>query len=160
MPQPGPHYEIREANWPDDLPALREVREKVFIEEQGVPREMEWDEADPLSLHLVAEDADGRPIGTVRLLPNGQIGRMAVLPAWRNQGVGSRLLSRVLEKADSGKYPHLFLNAQSRAVVFYRRFGFSEQGEEFMEAGIPHYRMELKIDDPKCAGNNPSTGTG
>ncbi|MES9873376.1 MAG: GNAT family N-acetyltransferase [Candidatus Sedimenticola sp. PURPLELP] len=135
--------EIRQANWPEDLPALRQVREEVFIREQGVPPDLEWDDDDPEAIHLLAEDTNKRPIGTVRLLPDGQIGRMAVVSSWRNRGIGGRLICHLLESTDKQRFPRLFLNAQTQAVSFYRRFGFAEQGEVFMEAGIPHLRMEL-----------------
>ncbi|MET0104547.1 MAG: GNAT family N-acetyltransferase [Sedimenticola sp.] len=139
--------EIREAHWPEDLPLLREVREEVFVREQHVPADMEWDTSDPVAVHLLAETPDGQPVGTVRLLPGGQIGRMAVLPEWRNQGTGRRLMEQIMSKASELRYPKLFLNTQIRAVPFYRQFGFKTQGEEFMEAGIPHLRMEMDDDD-------------
>ena len=135
-------YHIRIADWKQDLPALRAVREKVFVEEQQVPIEEEWDEADPVAVHLLAELPDGTPIGTARVIPSGQIGRMAVLPSWRSKGVGGALLSAILEVIRSGDYPAPFLNAQLQAVGFYQRFGFREIGEVFLDAGIEHLRME------------------
>jgi predicted GNAT family N-acyltransferase len=140
MPEPTP-FTIRLARWPQDRPLLRAVREKVFIEEQQVPEVLEWDGMDEGALHLLALDGAGRPIGTARLLPSGQIGRMAVLPSWRRRGVGSALLQRLLEEAVKGQWPALFLNAQLTAVPFYTGHGFSPQGGVFAEAGIPHRRM-------------------
>jgi len=137
------NYHIRVADWGRDLSALRAVRMAVFVEEQGVPLEEEWDAEDPTALHLLAETDDGAPIGTARLIPSGQIGRMAVLPQWRARGVGSALLSAVLEEVKKGAYPPPFLNAQLHAVPFYRRHGFREEGEVFLDAGIEHLRMEL-----------------
>jgi predicted GNAT family N-acyltransferase len=130
-------FTIRKADWFADRDRLRLVRETVFVQEQKVPLELERDTADPQALHLLAESADGRPIGTARLLPGGHIGRMAVLRKWRGRGVGSALLRELL-RLNAGP---CHLNAQTSAVAFYRRHGFVEEGAEFMDAGIPHRRM-------------------
>lgn len=143
-------YTVRVANWKDDGLALRTIRETVFIREQRVPVELEWDEFDPNCLHLLAIDLAGNPIGTARLLPDGVIGRMAVLKEWRNRDVGSTLLLRLLEEAWKRKIQHVTLNAQLPAKGFYGKFGFRIAGEEFMDAGIPHVRMIL------CEGNRPT----
>ena len=132
---------IRLARWPEDQALLKQVREKVFVEEQQVPVELEWDGEDAEALHLIALDAEQRPIGTARLLPSGQIGRMAVIKAWRNRGVGRALLKRLLAEAEQGDYPELFLNAQLTALPFYLQQGFHPEGGVFHEAGIPHQRM-------------------
>ena len=94
---------------------------------------------------MIAEDPAGQPVGTGRLLISGQIGRMAVLPAWRNRGVGHALMEALLAEAASRALPP-FLNAQQTAVGFYSDFGFSPVGAEFTEAGIIHRRMEKKVD--------------
>jgi predicted GNAT family N-acyltransferase len=142
----NPDYTIREATWPKERPLLRVVREAVFVQEQGVPLEMEWDDDDIMAYHLVALDAQQHPIGTARLLGSGQIGRMAVLPAWRRRGVGSALLSRLLQRAEETGQRHLFLHAQIGAEAFYAKAGFTPQGKIFHEADIPHRRMVLKSD--------------
>ncbi len=131
---------VRAADWDVDRAALRAVREQVFVREQGVPIELEWDEFDPLCQHVVAEAA-GQAIGAGRLLPDGHIGRMAVLEPWRGQGVGSALLKSLLQVARDRGIRRVRLNAQSRAVAFYARHGFVAEGEEFIEAGIPHRSM-------------------
>ena len=136
-------YTVRVANWKDDGLALRTIRETVFIGEQRIPVELEWDEFDPNCLHLLAIDLAGNPIGTARLLPDGVIGRMAVLKEWRNRDVGSALLLRLLEEARKRQIQHVTLNAQLPARVFYGKFGFRIAGEEFMDAGIPHVKMIL-----------------
>lgn len=123
---------------------LRLVREAVFIREQGVPVELEWDEHDADCIHLLALDPAGNPIGTVRLLQDGSIGRMAVLEAWRKKGVGRCLLRQVLKEAKNRRVNQVSLNAQAHAIDFYRKFGFSVTGEEFKEAGIPHVKMSLR----------------
>jgi predicted GNAT family N-acyltransferase len=119
----------------------RRVRDAVFVDEQKVPPEIEWDEHDAVSQHVIACDADGSSIGTGRLLADGYLGRMAVLADWRGKGVGRALLERLLEEARLRGHGHLALHAQSHACGFYRRFGFIEEGPEFKEAGIPHRIM-------------------
>ncbi len=139
MTEPG--FGLRRADWVRDGKALRAVREQVFVREQGVPLALEWDGDDAPALHLLAETPDGSAIGTARLLPDGQVGRMAVLAEWRGRGVGTALLKALLHIAADKHYPPLFLNAQTRAVGFYARHGFEAEGDEFEDAGIPHRRM-------------------
>ena len=134
--------------WNTYADRLRLVRERVFIEEQQVPRELEWDDADQESLHLLALTEAGQPVGCARLLPSGQIGRMAVLPAQRGTGLGLRLLQAALDEAVRQGMPAVFLHAQTHAIGFYRKAGFVAQGPEFMEAGIPHVEMRLALPIP------------
>jgi predicted GNAT family N-acyltransferase len=138
-------FTIRILAWSEALPLARPVREAVFIDEQGVPREEEWDEWDEPSDHAVARDASGQAIGTARLLPDGRIGRMAVLREWRGRGVGAALLQAMLERARERSMPLATLHAQTHAAGFYLRFGFSERGAVFFEAGIPHVEMTLEL---------------
>ncbi|HEY6239901.1 MAG TPA: GNAT family N-acetyltransferase [Burkholderiales bacterium] len=138
-------FTIRVVAWSEALQSARPVREAVFIEEQRVPRELEWDDWDERSDHAVASDVKGRAIGTGRLLPDGRIGRMAVLREWRGKGVGAALLQAMLDRARSRAMPLVVLHAQTQAAGFYRRFGFSERGGEFLEAGIPHVEMTLAL---------------
>ncbi len=139
-----PEFTIREAAWPEDRTLLRQVREPVFVEEQGVPLEMEWDDDDIMAYHLIALDRQQRPIGTARLLGSGQIGRMAVLPDWRRRGVGHALLSGLLARAEAVGPPKLFLHAQTAAEGFYAKAGFTPVGKVFLEADIPHRKMVLQ----------------
>ena len=134
-------FAVRQASWKVDGDALRGVRDRVFIEEQGIPPELEHDDQDPDAVHVIAEGPNGEPVGTGRLLASGQIGRMAVLPAWRNRGVGNALMGALLAEAASRSL-RPFLNAQQSAVRFYAGLGFSPVGPEFIEAGIVHWRME------------------
>jgi len=117
----------------------------VFVEEQGVARELEWDDKDANCDHAVAFDGNGRAIGTARLLPDARIGRMAVLKEWRGLGVGAALLRAMLARARDKGMTEVTLHAQQQASDFYRRFGFREQGGEFQEAGIPHVEMRLHL---------------
>lgn len=140
-------FQVNIAHWPDDAPVLREIRERVFILEQHVPAELEWDGIDVDCVHVLATDHSNRAIGTGRLLPDGHIGRMAVLREWRGQGVGSRLMERLMTEAKHRAYPRLLLNAQVSALPFYARFGFVSRGDVFDEAGIPHMEMFLALID-------------
>lgn len=148
---PTSAYTIQLSNWHSSEAALRAIRATVFIDEQGVPAELEWDGEDAHAIHVLATDRSGNPIGTGRMLLHGEqahIGRMAVLPSWRNQGVGASLLSGLLEAASARGIHSLFLNAQTTAVAFYERFNFVREGAEFLDAGIPHYRMSLMPKKP------------
>lgn len=133
------------ADWESLRKPARAIRFSVFIVEQRVPVELEWDEFDAVSLHAVAYGPTGEPLGTGRLLPDGHIGRMAVLQTARGLGVGSALLEALIGRAAGLGYPELILNAQTAAVPFYTRFGFAAEGDEFIEAGIPHRVMKRKI---------------
>jgi len=130
----------------DELGAhAQAVRTAVFVVEQAVPPELELDEHDAVSIHAVAYDGAGRPIGTGRLLPDGHVGRMAVRRETRGRGVGSRILLALAGRARELGYPLLALNAQTHAVGFYERHGFVAEGPEFLDAGIPHRLMTLPL---------------
>lgn len=144
---PRQTFTVRNARWRDDRELLRRVREPVFVEEQKVPPELEWDEDDIEAFHALAVDDDGRPVGTGRLTRDGRIGRMAVLPDWRDRGVGRAILVHLMDRAREAAMSEILLNAQVTAIGFYRRFGYIEEGEEFMDAGIPHRRMRLSLTD-------------
>lgn len=128
-------------DWAMQREAAQAVRYEVFVLEQKVPLEMEWDEMDALSLHAVAYDGDRMPIATGRLLPDGHIGRMAVLSTMRGKKVGSATLQALMVEAQKRGGRFVVLNAQTSAQRFYLRHGFVREGEEFMEAGIPHIQM-------------------
>jgi len=131
---------IEQVNWRDSESHLRHIRTVVFIEEQNVPVVMEWDEFDESCVHVLVE-AEGRYIATGRLLTSGQIGRMAVLKPYRNRGVGSKVLDKILSIAESMEMKTIFLNSQIKAVNFYKKFGFVEEGDIFDDAGILHLKM-------------------
>lgn len=126
-------------------PGIKSVRQRVFIEEQHVPEALEWDGLDDAAIHVIAQDQQRQVIGTARLLQDGHIGRMAVLPEWRHQGVGSAMLKQLLLIAEQWKLAKVFLHAQTAATGFYERHGFHLLGEEFMDAGIPHRHMEHRL---------------
>jgi predicted GNAT family N-acyltransferase len=120
------------------------IRFTVFVEEQGVPREIELDEHDAASIHVVAF-GEGKPVATGRLLPDGRIGRMAVLKDWRRRGVGALMLKALVEHAKERGDTELMLAAQVLAVPFYRAHGFVTEGDVYMEAGIPHQDMRRRL---------------
>jgi predicted GNAT family N-acyltransferase len=132
---------IRILDWHAARIAALTVREAVFVVEQGVPPEIELDEWDPQCDHALALEPGGRAVGTGRLLPDGHIGRMAVLRDWRGRGVGGAILAALVERAAARGMTRLVLNAQTHAAPFYARYGFVAFGDEFMEADIPHVAM-------------------
>ena len=142
---PTTDFRIDFARYPEDVADLRRIREPVFIDEQSVPADMEWDELDETSVHVLARLADGSPIGTARLTPLPTIGRMAVLREWRGKGVGAALMRHLIDHAKSMGYPALELHAQTHAIGFYEQFGFTTFGPEYDEAGIPHRSMRLSF---------------
>lgn len=142
---PAPPFSISLCAWDEARPDARRIREQVFVREQGVPLELEWDEMDAHCDHALAYTDDGAAVGTGRLLPDGHIGRMAVLKEWRGKGVGALLLLALVEQARTRGHAAARLNAQIHAAGFYRRYGFEDEGPEFMEAGIPHVAMQCDL---------------
>lgn len=138
-------FGVEDADWEQLGPLAGPIRQAVFVGEQGVPAEMEWDRWDALSHHAVARGPDGRAMGTGRLLPDGRIGRMAVLKEWRGKGVGTLLLLHLMEAARKRGIEQIALHAQISAEPFYRRFDFVPNGDEFIEAGIPHVLMTRRL---------------
>lgn len=131
--------------WEEARSEASRIRFVVFVEEQRVPLEMEVDELDPHSLHALAYSPAGEAIGTGRLLPDGHIGRMAVLKAWRGRGAGGAILQSLLAAARSRGDREILLSAQSHAIPFYRKHGFAEEGAEYDDAGIPHQLMRKAL---------------
>ena len=135
-------FRVRLADWACDEPRLKAIRYRVFVVEQRVSEDLEWDGIDAGCRHALAEDLASNAIGCGRLLPDGHIGRMAVDADWRGKGVGTALLECLVELARKFGYPRLMLNAQVQAMPFYARHGFTPSGPEFEEAGIAHQAME------------------
>lgn len=129
-------------NWRVHKEAARSVRMRVFVEEQKIPLELEWDNMDEHCVHAVATDSSGAPIGTGRLLPDGHIGRVAVLASARGTGVGAQILQSLMQAAKERGDKCVALSAQTNVVNFYTRFGFVVVGDEYIEAGIKHIDME------------------
>lgn len=138
-------FRVEPADYRTDFQDLRRVRETVFVVEQKVPLELEWDAVDPVCQHVIARDGENRPIGTGRLSPQHKIGRLAVLPEWRGRGVGEALLSALIDAARVQRWSEVELHAQVDAIGFYLKHGFEPIGEEFDEAGIRHQAMRLEL---------------
>jgi len=138
-------FRVRLADWAQDGPALRHVRRIVFIVEQKVPEELEWDGIDADCRHAIAEDEAGHAVGCARLLPDGHIGRVAVAAAWRGRGIGNALLDRMLALARELGHDRVVVNAQRQVLAFYERHGFIAFGPEFEEAGIAHQAMRREL---------------
>ena len=131
-------------DWPAARDEAQRIRFAVFVEEQRVPPELEMDEHDPKCLHALAF-SDGRAIGTGRLLPDGHIGRVAVLRQWRGHGAGRALLRQLIEAARQRGDGEVMLSAQVHALGFYRAEGFEPEGPVYEEAGIDHQVMRMKL---------------
>jgi predicted GNAT family N-acyltransferase len=121
------------------------LRFSIFVGEQNVPAGIELDDLDPQCLHAIAYAPDGKAVGTGRLLPDGRIGRMAVVKDWRRQGVGAALLKALMEEARRRGHTEISLSAQLKAAEFYREFGFVAEGKVYEEAGILHQKMRIKL---------------
>jgi predicted GNAT family N-acyltransferase len=120
------------------------IRFTVFCEEQGVPLEIELDDQDAVSIHAVAYE-NGKPVATGRLLPDGHVGRMAVLKEWRGRGIGALVLTRLIDRARQRGDREVVLSAQIHAAAFYAAHGFVAHGEEYLEAGIRHQEMRRRL---------------
>jgi predicted GNAT family N-acyltransferase len=138
-------FTVRAATWRDDQAALQAVRIPVFVVEQKVDAREEFDEVDPICQHLLALDSNSNAIGTGRIDHHGKIGRMAVLPAWRQHGVGRAILQKAIEVARQHGLKRVYLHAQLSAKGFYEREGFTGFGPRFFEAGIEHVAMECTL---------------
>ena len=150
-------FTVRTADWDDDRDRAdcEAVRTAVFVVEQSIPEHEEWDEHDDTSLHVIAHDAAGRPIGTGRLLRDGIIGRIAVVKDWRSKQVGDAIMRHLIAVARDRGIKESVLHAQTYAIPFYERFGYKVEGHEFIEAGIPHRRMRLVLVPIQGADGKP-----
>ena len=120
--------------------ALRDIRQRVFIDEQQVPEDLEWDALDETATHFLLYRAE-QPVGTGRLLADGHIGRIAILPEHRGAGLGDQLMRAIIEHAQAQGMDELLLSAQTHAIAFYQRLGFSVCSDVYLDAGIDHQDM-------------------
>jgi predicted GNAT family N-acyltransferase len=127
-------------DWEKAKPLASPIRFEVFVREQRVPPEIELDAQDAASLHAISF-IENKAVATGRLLPDGHIGRMAVLKAWRGRGIGAQMLARLIEAARQRGDRQVALSAQVHAIGFYRSHGFRPLGEVYQEAGIDHQAM-------------------
>ncbi|CAM5412876.1 GNAT family N-acetyltransferase OS=Streptomyces alboniger OX=132473 GN=CP975_09040 PE=4 SV=1 [Streptomyces alboniger] len=149
---------VRVAQGPDDLEDCFAVRKEVFVVEQQVPQDLEYDAYDAGAVHVLAVGADGTPLGTGRLLTGsaaaaknggqsgiGALGRLAVRRSARGLGVGARLVAAIEDAARARGLTAVDLHAQTHALGFYERLGYAAYGPEFPDAGIPHRAMRKAL---------------
>ena len=136
-------YSLRITSWQEDETCIRAVRQAVFIDEQGISADDEWDAADENSSHVLVLSKKRDAVGTGRLGPNGKIARVAVVAEYRGQGVGSAILKRLIHEAMDRGQDRVYLHAQTQALNFYKKMGFISDERAFMEAGIPHVLASL-----------------
>lgn len=120
------------------------IRELVFILEQDIAPEDEWDDQDPISTHFVVYDVD-QPIATARLLSNDRVGRVAVLKEYRSKGIGKLVMQEIIALAKQQQRKELILSSQVHATQFYSGLGFAVQGESYLDCGIPHVDMVMTL---------------
>jgi predicted GNAT family N-acyltransferase len=130
--------------WAEAQAELADIRQRIFIEEQHVLPELEWDGLDDSAEHVLAKRC-GIPVGCARLLHGGKIGRMAILPQARGQGIGRAMLRAILEHLRSRGIAEAWLSAQTHAIPFYEKCGFVVCSEVYDDAGIPHRDMKRKL---------------
>lgn len=136
---------IEVVTWETYAASLKAVREEVFIKEQHVPIELEWDSMDETALHLLAFNDAGEAIGCARLISGGVMGRMAVLKPWRGLGVGRALLARAFLLYAQQSIKIITLSAQLHAIPFYEKAGFKTCSQPYLDAGIMHVDMQLSL---------------
>ena len=146
-------FKLVQGGWQEYKRELSAVRRVVFINEQQVPEELEWDEFDDSCHHVLVTDSANRPVGAGRIKSDGHIGRMAVLKDCREQGIGSAILAVMLEYAEQQHIPRVFLHAQHTAIPFYEKHGFMVCSARFMDAGIPHKSMS-RVTGNHVSGTN------
>jgi predicted GNAT family N-acyltransferase len=131
--------------WEQAQPIAGPLRFAIFVGEQNVPAGIELDDQDANCVHAVAFDVDNKAIGTGRLLPDGHVGRMAVVQEWRRRGIGAEILQALMDEARKRGHAEVLLSAQLQAAEFYRGFGFAAEGKVYEEAGILHQKMRKKL---------------
>ncbi len=138
-------WTLRQLSWDEAEPASRSVRHAVFVEEQGIAAELEWDGCDASCTHVVVFAQPELPIGTARMFSDGHIGRMAVLRPWRGCGVGGAMLEALVGSARDRALAEVWLTAQTPAIGFYLAHGFTPVRGELLEAGLSHRKMTRKL---------------
>ena len=136
--------QIKQVTWAQAEPQLRAIRTVVFIEEQFVTPEFEWDEIDATAIHLLAT-VDNQPIACLRIIHHQKIGRMAVLKAWRGLGVGMALLNQAIKICRQYGSKTVKLSAQTHAIGFYEKAGFKQISGEYCDVDIPHVDMAIDL---------------
>ena len=141
------NLKVEIVKWIDSQRPLTMIREKVFIEEQKVTPQLEWDGLDEEAIHFLVYK-DEKAIGCARALVienHMQLGRMAVLKEYRDQGVGSTLIEKVIATSKLNQLSSIYISAQCHAIDFYKKFGFEVVSEIYLDAEIPHRDMKLEF---------------
>ncbi|ENX04219.1 hypothetical protein F900_00203 [Acinetobacter modestus] len=137
-------YRIKQGCWEQLQQDAKLIRTQVFICEQCITEADEWDDQDLISQHFVIYDQD-QPIATARLLENNSVGRVAVLKAYRGQGLGQMIMLEIIGYAQKQRRSVLTLSSQVHAISFYEKLGFTVQGNSYDECGIPHIEMTMSL---------------
>ena len=157
MPKADTGADIAVAATAEDMETVHAIRREVFVDEQNVPEEEEWDELDATSVHLLARDPDGTPLGTGRLIHGPQalaltgregavlLGRLAVLKRARGTGLGVALVRAIEDEGRARGATELELHSQVHALGFYARLGYVAEGPEYLDGGIPHRTMTRSL---------------
>jgi hypothetical protein len=132
-------------NWEQAQTIAGPIRFGIFVGEQNVPPGIELDDKDAECMHAIAYDDAGKAIGTGRLLPDGHIGRMAVVQEWRRRGIGALILNALIEEARKRGHKEVIAAAQLQAAEFYREHGFVAEGKVYQDAGILHQDMRKTL---------------
>jgi predicted GNAT family N-acyltransferase len=138
-------FRVEIRSWEEARAAAAPIRYEVFLEEKDPPPGIELDDVDPQCLHALALDETGKAVGTGRLLPDGHIGRMAVLKDWRRRGVGDAIIDALTEEARKRGYAAVVISAPLQAAEFYRNHGFVAEGKVFREAGMLQQKMRKAL---------------
>ena len=144
MKPPLTNVKITQVNWREAENYLREVRQVVFVEEQAVAPDFEWDELDASAIHILTQ-FDNQPIACLRIIDYHKIGRMAVLKEWRGLGLGFALLLEAVAVCKNYGSKCIHISAQTHAIEFYRKAGFKVTSVEYCDVQIPHMDMQLDL---------------
>ncbi|MEQ1310237.1 GNAT family N-acetyltransferase [Acinetobacter sp. XH1639] len=137
-------YQVKHGRWDQLQQDAKLIRTQVFICEQGITEADEWDDQDVISQHFVIYDQD-QPIATARLLQNHSVGRVAVVKAYRGQGIGQMIMLEIISYAQKQHLSVLTLSSQVHAISFYEKLGFTVQGNSYDECGISHIEMTMNL---------------
>ena len=141
------NLKVEIVKWIDEHESLKMIRQKVFIEEQNVTSQLEWDGMDEEAIHFLAFKNE-KAIGCARafVIENYmQLGRMAVLKAYRGEGVGTALIEKAITTAKLNQLSAIYISAQCQAIDFYKKFGFEITSDIYLDAEILHRDMKLNF---------------
>ncbi|GAA5215173.1 GNAT family N-acetyltransferase [Corallincola platygyrae] len=138
-------FTIRQVCWNDAAEALKRVRYQVFCCEWRIPETLEFDQHDPVAFHVLVEDEESNPLATGRLLPNGDLGRIAVVIPARGKGIAKAVLNQLLNIARNEQMETVFINSALESIDKFKMQGFLPVTRVFMEAGVPRQRLKCRL---------------